>query len=328
MPTPAHTHHPRKVAVIAFEGITPFHLSVPSLVFGSTTVDAQTAPFEVVVCATQTGPLQTSAGFAISVVHDLEALERADIVVMPSWHEDGRSAPDDLLQSLRDAHARGALVVGLCLGAFPLAQAGLLDGRTVATHWESAGVLAARYPKVKVDPHVLYVDEGDILTSAGVAAGLDCCLHLLRRLRGAELANRVAKRILIAPHRDGGQAQFIERPLPAEAGAGRFAQLLDWVRENLRHEHSIDALAERSAMSRRSFTRHFRQATGTTVKQWLLNQRLIHAQRLLETSEGSIERIAEEAGFGTALSLRQHFREVLRTSPSDYRKRFRSSAAG
>jgi transcriptional regulator GlxA family with amidase domain len=181
--------------------------------------------------------------------------------------------------------------------------------RTVATHWRAAAILAARYPKVRVDAHVLYVDEGDILTSAGVAAGLDCCLHLLRRLRGAEFAaNRVAKRVLIAPHRDGGQAQFIERPLPAEAGAGRFSQLLDWVTENLRQEHSIDTLAKRSAMSRRNFTRHFRQATGTTVKQWLLNQRLVHAQRLLETSEGSIERIAEEAGFGTALSLRQHFR--------------------
>lgn len=324
MSQPDHVHRLRKVAVIAFEGITPFHLSVPSLVFGSHPADTDVPPFEIVVCATRIGQMQTSAGFAISAIHDLGAVGEADIVVMPSWHEDGCDAPAELLQALRHAHSRGAMVVGLCLGAFPLAQAGLLDGRVVATHWEAADQLAERYPRIKVDRHVLYVDEGDILTSAGVAAGLDCCLHLLRRLCGAEMANRVAKRILIAPHRDGGQAQFIERPLPVDAGAGRFSQLLDWVRANLSQEHDIDALAQRAAMSRRNFTRHFRLATGTSVKQWLLSQRLIHAQRLLETCDASIERIAQDAGFGTALSLRQHFRAVLRTSPSDYRKRFRS----
>lgn len=319
---------PQKVAVIAFDDITPFHLSVPCLVFGSKAAEADASAFEVTVCAAQPGPLSTSAGFAISAAHDLSAVDEADIIVMPSWHEDGRSAPAALLESLRRGHARGATVVGLCLGAFPLAQAGLLTGRTVATHWEAARMLAERYPGLKVDQHVLYVDEGDILTSAGVAAGLDCCLHLLRRLCGADVANRVAKRILIAPHRDGGQAQFIERPLPDDAAAGRFSQLLDWVRENLHQEHSIDMLAERAAMSRRNFTRHFRLATGTSVKQWLLNQRLIHAQRLLETSDASIEHVAYESGFGTALSLRQHFRAALRTSPSDYRKRFRAGAAG
>ena len=317
----------QKVAVIAYDGITPFHLSVPSLVFGNNVIDADVASFEVTICAEQAGQLSTSAGFAILATHDFSAVEEADIIVMPSWHEDGRSAPDHLLESLCRGHARGATVVGLCLGAFPLAQAGLLDGRTVATHWEAAGMLAQRHPKVKVDQHVLYVDEGDILTSAGVAAGLDCCLHLLRRLCGAEIANKVAKRILIAPHRDGGQAQFIERPLADDAGAGRFSQLLDWIRANPQEEHSIDMLAERAAMSRRNFTRHFRMTTGTSVKQWLLSQRLIHAQRLLETSDVSIEVIAQESGFATALSLRQHFRTTLRTSPSDYRKRFRSSSA-
>lgn len=318
----------RKVAVIAFEGITPFHLSVPSLVFGSNVIVDGSASFDVLVCAVQAGELMTSAGFAISASHDLTAPDDADIIVMPSWHEDGRDAPDDLLECLRRGHARGALIVGLCLGAFPLAQAGLLDGRTVATHWEAADMLAARYPRLKVDPQVLYVDEGDILTSAGVAAGLDCCLHLLRRLCGADVANRVARRILVAPHRDGGQAQFIERPLQRDAGTGRFSQILEWVAANLQQEHSIDMLAERAAMSRRNFTRHFRQTTGTSFKQWLLKQRLIHAQRLLETSDTSIEFIAQEAGFGTALSLRQHFRSSLRSSPSDYRKRFRASSAG
>jgi len=316
----------RNIAVIAFEGITPFHLSVPCLVFGSHVAGIDTMAFDITVCAPRAGPLATSAGFSISTNADLTAVDEADIIVMPSWHADGRSAPDNLLDSLRRGHARGAIIVGLCLGAFPLAQAGLLDGRTVATHWASAELLAKRYPRVNVDQHVLYVDDGDILSSAGVAAGLDCCLHLLRRLCGAEVANRVAKHILVAPHRDGGQAQFIERPVPDDAAAGRFAQLLDWVGAHLHEEHSIDMLAERAAMSRRNFTRHFRLATGTSFKQWLQSQRLIHAQRLLEMGEASIEQVAHASGFGTALSLRQHFKAVLRTSPSDYRKRFRGGA--
>jgi transcriptional regulator GlxA family with amidase domain len=316
-----------KVAIVAYAGITPFHLSVPCLVFGTGAGGPDAPAFDIAVCAPERGPLQTSAGFAIAADHDLAALEDADIIIMPAWHDDFRPAPAQLLDGLRHAHARGVQIVGLCLGAFPLAEAGILDGKTVATHWEAASLLARRYPKVKVDQDVLYVDEGNILTSAGVAAGLDCCLHLLRRLCGADIANKVARKILVAPHRDGGQAQFIERPLPVSNSEGRFAQVLDWAEKHLQQEHSIDALAERAAMSRRNFTRHFRLATGTSVKQWLLNQRLIHAQRLLETSEVSIEVVAHEAGFGTALSLRQHFRTALRTSPSAYRKLFRSSMA-
>lgn len=314
----------RKVTIIAFDGITPFHLSVPCLVFGADAGDGAAARFEVAVCAVEPGPLRTSAGFAIAPGCGLAALDDADIVVMPAWHDDCRSAPQVLLDGLRRAHARGARVVGLCLGAFPLAQAGLLDGRIAATHWAAAAALAERYPKVEVNQEVLYVDQGDVLTSAGVAAGLDCCLHLLRQLCGAEIANRVARRLLIAPHRDGGQAQFIERPLPVSPSEGRFAQVLEWVAQHPQHAHSIDALAERAAMSRRNFTRHFRQSTGASFKQWLLNQRMAHAQRMLESGDASIEVVAQEAGFGSALSLRQHFRTILRTSPSAYRKLFRS----
>lgn len=319
-----------KVAVIAFDGITPFHLSVPCLVFGGNLLDPGVSTFEVVVCAVDEAPLRTAAGFAIVTQFDLAALDSADLVIMPSWHDDCREAPSALLEALRRAHRRGARVVGLCLGAFPLAQAGLLNGKTATTHWERTDVLAERYPKVKVNPEVLYVDEGDVLTSAGVAAGLDCCLHLLRQLSGAEVANRRAKRLLIAPHRQGGQAQFIERPLPISNSDGRFSQILEWVRQHLEQAHSIDSLAERAAMSRRNFTRHFRQTTGTSFKQWLLNQRLAHAQRMLESSNASIELVAQEAGFGTGLSLRQHFRAALRISPSVYRKQFRlnSSTAG
>ncbi len=309
-----------KVAVIAFGGITPFHLSVPCLVFDA----APAGHFDVRVCAADGTPLATSAGFAIATSHGLEALDDADLVIMPSWHDDCRPAPPLLLAALRRAHERGARVVGLCLGAFPLAEAGLLNGKTATTHWAFAGQLAQRFPQVKVDSDVLYVDQGAVLTSAGVAAGLDCCLHLLRQLCGAELANAVARQLVIAPHRQGGQAQFIERPLPVSRSDGRFADVLAWVGERLEHAHSIDQLAARAAMSRRHFTRHFRQATGSSFKQWLLAQRLALARRLLESSDAAIEVVAQQAGFGSALSLRQHFKAALQLSPSAYRKGYRN----
>jgi len=316
-----------RIAVIAFDGINPFHLSVPCQVFGAQRADCESATFDVKVCAEDPGtPLTTTAGFDITATHGLSTLTRADIVILPSWHSDCRPAPASLLQALRRAHQRGAQVVGLCVGSFPLAEAGLLDGRTATTHWALADTMSERYPKVRVDREVLYVDEGEVVTSAGVAAGLDCCLHLLRQLCGAEIANRVARQLVVAPHRQGGQAQFIERPLPVTGSDDRFAQVLAWVGEDLTQNHSIDVLAERALMSRRNFTRHFRQATGTSVKQWLLNQRLAHARHLLESSEVSVEMVAQQAGFGSALSLRQHFRASLRTSPSEYRKVYRSAA--
>lgn len=315
-----------RIAVIAFDGITPFHLSIPSLVFSNAHGDLNEPPFDVVVCAIEKGAIRTSAGFGIAIEHDLSALKTADIVIMPAWHDDCREAPSALLDALRRTHKRGARMVGLCLGSFPLAEAGLLDGKTVTTHWEAADVLSTRFPKVKVDRDVLYVATEDVLTSAGVAAGLDCCLHLLRETRGAEIANKVARRLVIAPHRQGGQAQFIERPVPVSNSDNRFSQVLAWVTQNLELPHSIDSLAERAAMSRRNFTRHFRQATGTSFKQWLLNQRLAHAQRMLEGSDASIEVVAQEAGFSTALSLRQHFKSAFRTSPSNYRTLYRPEA--
>jgi transcriptional regulator GlxA family with amidase domain len=307
-----------KIAVIAFDGITPFHLSVPGMVF-------RDAGFDLKICSPDPSPLRTTGGFDIAVPHGLQTLSRADIVILPTWHDDCRPAPAALLHALQRAHRRGARIVGLCLGAFPLAEAGLLDGRRATTHWAFADALAERYPAVSVDREVLYVDD-DVLTSAGVAAGLDCCLHLLRQLCGAEAANHVARQLVVAPHRQGGQAQFIERPVPVSGSDDRFAQVLNWVNGHLADNHSIDALAARAAMSRRNFTRHFRDATGTSFKQWLLNQRVAHAQRLLETSDVSIEVVAQEAGFGSALSLRQHFRTALRTSPSVYRRQFRTSS--
>ncbi len=312
------------VAVIAFNDITPFHLSVPSLVFEAELGSAAEVRFAVTVCAAANeGLLRTSSGFTISTEHNLLTLAHADIVIMPSWYDDYRSAPTGLIDALRAAHARGAQIVGLCLGAFPLAEAGLLNGKWATTHWLAADELAKRYPDIRVNPEVLYVDEGSVVTSGGVAAGLDCCLHILRQIVGAEAANKVARRLLIAPHRDGGQAQFIERPLPISGSDNRLSQVLDWVGHHLDEQHSVDSLAERAAMSRRNFTRHFRQLTGNSFKQWLLSQRLSYAQRMLEGGDLSIEAIAHTAGFGTALSLRKHFKSAFRTSPSVYRRLFK-----
>lgn len=315
-----------RIAVVAFDGMTPFHLSVPSLVFGlKSGAGGDVMGFDVRVCAVDPPPLRTTGGFSITPEHDLTELERADWVIVPTWHDDCRPAPDLLIRALRLAGERGAGLVGLCLGAFPLAQAGLLDGLRATTHWAYADRLARGHPRIRVEREALYVDEGRVLTSAGVAAGLDCCLHLLGRLGGVGAASRAARRLVVAPHRDGGQAQFIERPMPASAGEGRLARVLGWAAAHVQEPHTIDSLAARAAMSRRSFTRHFQQATGTSLKQWLLALRLARARELLEGGVLPVDAVAQAAGFGSALSLRQHFRARLRTTPTAYRRAFQAS---
>lgn len=313
---------PETVAVVAFDGISPFHLSVPCLVFGEDRTDAGKPRFRLRVCSLEAGPLRTNAGFTVEASHGLEALRRAQIVVVPSWRDDGSPAPATLLKALRDAHHRGATIVGLCLGAFVVAEAGLLDGRPATTHWHLAATFAQRYPSVQLQPEVLYVDNGDVLTSAGTAASIDCCLHLLRVRYGAEVANRAARRMVVAPHRQGGQAQYIQQPVPVAAEQDRLRPLLEWLSRHPQRSHSLDELARRALMSRRTFTRRFREATGTTVGQWLLNQRLALAQRLLETTEQPVEVVAADAGFGSAVSLRQHFAAAFSVSPSAYRRQF------
>jgi len=314
------------IAILAFEGISPFHLAVPSMVFGENRSDLGVPQFTTLICAEQPGRLRTSVGFDIDVKHGLETIRQADIVIVPSWPENDEVTSPKLMQALRQADQRGARIVGLCLGAIALAQAGLLDGKVATTHWAWARRFAESFPKVRLDPSVLYVEDGNVLTSAGTAAGLDCCLYLLRQLCGAEIANRVARRLVVAPHREGGQAQFIEHPLPTSRNDEHLSQVFEWVSRNLALTHSVDSLAERARMSRRTFTRRFRQATGTTVVQWILHQRLATAQRLLETSGHSIELIAAECGFGTSLSLRQHFNTAFHTTPSAYRKLFQAQA--
>ncbi|MDH6170184.1 transcriptional regulator GlxA family with amidase domain [Variovorax boronicumulans] len=310
------------IAVVAFDGISPFHLSVPCMVFGEDRTDTGAPRFRMRVCAPEPGALQTNAGFDLVVPHGLEAIRRAQIVVVPSWRDDGRPAPPALIRALQAAHRRGATVVGLCLGAFVLAEAGLLDGRPATTHWNLAAAFARQYPKVKLQPEVLYVDDGDVLTSAGTAAGIDCCLHLLRVRYGAETANRAARRMVVAPHRQGGQAQYIQQPMPAMAERDRLAPLLEWLGRHLDVPHELDNLARRALMSRRTFTRRFRESTGTTVGQWIQNQRLALAQRLLETTDHPVERVATGAGFGSAVSLRKHFTSAFKVSPTVYRRQF------
>lgn len=313
---------PEKVAVVAFDGISPFHLSVPCLVFGEDRTDRGDRRYEVIVCSSGRAPLRTNAGFTVQTAQGLDALRRADLVIVPSWPDAAAPVPKALSDALRAAHRRGAKIVGLCLGAFVLAEAGLLRGRSATTHWYVAGEFARRYPGVEVQPEVLYVDEGDVVTSAGTAAAIDCCLHLLRVRHGAEAANRAARRMVVAPHRAGGQAQYIEQPVPAAPQRDRLTPLIEWLRQHLQEPHGLDELAQRACMSRRNFTRRFRELTGTSVGAWLQDQRLALAQRLLETTSSSMEEVALACGIGSAISLRQQFRAKYDLSPTQYRRQF------
>lgn len=317
----------RHIALLVFDGLSPFHFSVPWLVFGEDRSDLGVPRFTLRVCAAEPGPLRSAMGLTVTAEAGLQGLRGADIVIVPSWRDVGERPPAQVLKALQAAHARGAIIVGLCLGAFVLAEAGLLDGRRATTHWHWAGTFRERFPQVELEADVLYVDEGQVVTSAGTAAGLDCCLHLLRRICGPEIANRVARRLVIAPHRAGGQAQFIEEPVARSASGDRLGAVLAWAAAHLREPHSIDSLAQRAAMSRRTFTRQFQKSTGSSVLQWLLQQRLAAACRLLERGTQSVEAVADAVGFGSAVSLRQHFARAYGVSPHAWRRQFRAPEA-
>ncbi|UPK73968.1 helix-turn-helix domain-containing protein [Nocardioidaceae bacterium SCSIO 66511] len=313
------------VAVLAFPGISPFHLAVPSLVLGKEANRGQTHRYDVTVCAEQPGPVPTDAGFDLQVSSGLAAVDAADMVVVPSWNPvDQPSAK--LLDRLRQAHGRGARLVGLCLGAFPIAAAGVLDGREVVTHWAYTGRLAQAYPQVRVRPDVLWSDHGDVVTSAGVAAALDCCLHLVRRDFGSEVAAGLARNLVLAPHRSGNQAQFISAPVPADDAVDPIERAMVWARHRLQRPLDLDTWSAHAAMSRSTFTRRFRARAGMSPGAWLLQQRLDRARQLLETTDLSVEQVAVESGFATAVSLRHHFGRVLGTSPRLYRTEFRDPA--
>lgn len=313
-----------RVTVIAVDGISPFHLSVPSLVWGGETPVGEIDPWPIRVAALRSGTLRTSADFDIDVRHGLEAVRGADVVVVPWWGEPDRAAPDELSLALRDARDDGAELVGLCLGAFPLADSGVLDGRTATTHWKWADVFRERFPRVSLEPDELYIDEGAIITGAGATAGIDACLHLLARREGQHVANRVARRIVAPPHRAGGQAQFIERPIP-EAGGDPIDEAMRWSAANLEADLSIDVLAARAHLSRSSFTRAFRVRTGSTVAKWVLAQRLAAARELLEATSLPVDAVASTTGFGGSALFRQHFGRAFGATPSQYRSAFRAS---
>jgi transcriptional regulator GlxA family with amidase domain len=258
----------------------------------------------------------------IEVADGLEAMQQADIVIVPAWGDPARQAPAELTDGLCESHRRGALVVGLCLGAFVLGDAGLLDGREATTHWIARDVFARRFPNSHFRPDVLYVADGNVVTSAGTVAAIDCCLHLLRQRHGADVANRMARLLVTPPHRQGGQAQYIEQPVAQLPSESRLPGVLEWARERLAEPLSLDMLADIARMSRRTFTRRFREATGTTFLKWLNAERVARAQQLLETTEMPIDCIASQVGFGTAMSLRQQFAGQLGTTPSAYRRTF------
>lgn len=317
---------PTRVVVLTFDGVSLFHLSVPGMVFGADEGPGQ-ARYDIAYCAQTPGQIRSDQGVMIGVSQGLGAMADADIIIVPAWRDGLEPTSAELTAALRQADARGTQIVGLCLGAFALGHAGLLDGREATTHWVARELFAQTFPQTLFRPDVLYVEDGNIMTSAGTVAAIDCCLHLVRERHGSEAANHVARLLVTPPHRAGGQAQYIERPLPRCAGDDRVPGVLEWARENLSQELSVDALAAVARMSRRTFTRRFREATGTTVTKWLNTERVARAQQLLETTDLSIELITAEAGFGTPLALRQQFAAQLGISPSGYRRTFTRQAA-
>jgi transcriptional regulator GlxA family with amidase domain len=316
----------RTVAVAAFNGVAVFELAVPCEVFGIDRSDMGLPGYDFRVCGTEPGPLRTQGGFTMTPRYGLPTLERADTIVVPAWANVDERPPERLLRALRRAHERGARIASLCTGAFVLAAAGLLDGRRATTHWMHAAALAERYPRIDLDPNVLYVDEGSVLTSAGTAAGIDLCLHMVRNDYGAEVANMYARRMVVPPHRDGGQAQFVDTPIDDGTETTTLDGTLDWALQNIERPLSIDDLAEHASMSPRTFARRFRAITGTTPLRWLVHQRVIAARRLLETTDLSIDVVADRTGFGSAPTMRLHFARIVGTSPQSYRQTFRRDA--
>ena len=310
----------QNVAALIWDGVAPFEFGVLCEAFGLDRQDDGVPLLEFGVCAPEPGPVPFSLGFSLNVDDGLERLEEADLIGIPAMKR-GRPLPEGVCDALQRAHDRGARLLSVCSGAFALGEAGLLDGRECTTHWKYTDELAARFPEAKVVPEVLYVDSGQIVTSAGTAAGLDATLHIWRQEYGAQVASAVARRMVVPPQRDGGQAQFIARAVP-ECEADTLAPLLGWIAENLDQPLDVDTLARRSLMSPRTFARRFKAETGATPHSWVTNQRVLLAEQLLETTDRSVEWIADEVGFGNAATLRHHFTKVRGLSPQAYRRRF------
>lgn len=315
---------PVTVAIIAVEDFSPFHFSVPCIIFSEKA--ATKKRFEVQICAEAPGVISSQEGFSVTATHGYAAVTKADIVIIPYWGATAHRPPQTLLDALMSARQNGAQIVGLCLGAFVLGYAGLLDGRRAATHWEYETDFLEHFPHAHLDINALYVDDDGIITSAGTAAALDCCLYVIRQRFGSVVANQIARRMIVPPHREGGQAQYIAQPVPKNTQDERINGLLEYLRQNIHQPHDLDTLARRVMMSRRTLTRHFVKATGLSVAQWLIAERLRRSQELLESSQLPVERIAEQVGFLSPVTWRQHFKARFGVSPAEWRKTFQGAA--
>lgn len=313
----------RTVSALVLDGLAPFEFGVICEVFGIDRTADGVPNFDFKICGPVAGmPVRTSVGASVVPDHDLSALRGADLVAVPAIHDPGAAGyPRAALDALRAAADAGSIILTVCSGAFVAGAAGLLDGRPCTTHWMHADELSRQYPTARVDRNVLFVDDGNLITSAGTAAGIDACLHLVRRELGSATTNVIARRMVVPPQRDGGQRQYIDQPIPPRCSEG-FAPQLDWIIANLEQPHTVATLARRANMSARTFARRFVDETGTTPMQWITDQRVLYARRLLEETDLEIDRVAERSGFGSATLLRHHFRRIIGVTPSDYRRSF------
>jgi transcriptional regulator GlxA family with amidase domain len=311
-----------KIVVHAFDGITMFHLAAPLIVFETASSLGLAPEWRTTVWTSDARSIRTAEGLVMDELAGPETTADADLLVFPSWPNELPLPGPELIAIVEAAHQRGARIAGLCLGAFPVAASGVLDGRTAVTHWAAADALAAQRPAVDVQRSALYIDHGDVLTSAGTASAIDACLHVVRAELGSAAASTVARYLVVAPHRDGDQAQFVDHPVPPHHDPGPIADTIEWALAHLHQDLSVDALATHACMSKRSFTRRFRDATGTTPARWVLTRRLDAARTLLETTTWSIERIAQECGFASSVTFRQNFVGSLAITPTLYRRRF------
>jgi transcriptional regulator GlxA family with amidase domain len=306
-----------RVTVLALDSVLPIDLGIPTQIFNP----RPNTPYALRVCGSTPGPIRTSAGFTVGVAAGLEALDKAATIIIPGYDDYRRPPPVAVSAALNRAARRGARIASICTGAFALAAAGLLDGRTVTTHWASADELEELFPRISVDRDVLYIDDTPILTSAGVTAGIDLCLHMVRTDLGAHIANDIARELVAAPHRDGGQAQYINRPL-SDPAATTLAATRDWALTHLHEPLTLDSLAEQAGVSSRTLTRLWRAETGVSPHRWLLTARVNRARELLEKTDHTVEQVASRCGLGSATNLRARFRQTLGTTPTSYRRSF------
>jgi len=322
MPTrKRHSTKPHKVVALAYDGLCTFEFGCTVELFALNRPELDVQWYDFAVCSAERGALRAAGGIEVRVPNSLTLLDKADTIVIPGWRDADDQPSPALVKRIRAAYERGARFCTICSGVFVLAAAGILNGKTVTTHWRYAEKLNKRYPNITVKADALYVDEGQVLTSAGSAAGLDMLIHLVRRDYGARVANMVAQRLVIPPHREGGQAQFLPRPIPNDE-RNRLSKLLDWARGHLSQEHTLESMAKRASMSPRTLQRQFKETVGLAPYEWLVRERVALAKDLLQASKHSMTRVAEVVGFNSQETFRRHFRRVAGTSPATYRRQF------